>query len=215
MRSPFLRSHLMDLTDSTPSDGAYQHHSSSRLLTAQPFSTVESTLRTMNNLLERLHASFFFYIMTTPSTFLKIGSYLPSVVLVAASLMFGGLREWVNAGWAEVKDNHRPPEKDTAANVSPNSSKKKWVTRRRDLLDAFMVVVASHLIGFSIFVVICGAWLDTNWLVCPSPSSYFEPLLNDSRRISFCLCAGQLLCSPDSPTGHHRPLSTQHPSPFF
>ena len=205
----------MDLTDSTPSDGAYQYHSSPHLLTLPPFSTVESTLRTMNNLLERLHASFFFYIMTSPSSFLKIGSYLPSVILVAASLMFGGLREWVNAGWAEVKDDHRSPEKDTAANVSPNSSKKKWVTRRRDLLDAFMVVVASHLVGFSVFVVICGAWLDTDRLVCPATFIHFEPLLNDSRRIFFHLRAGQLFCSPDSPAGYHRPLSTQHPSPFF
>jgi len=144
----------------------------------------------MNNLLERLHASFFFYIMTTPSSFLKIGSYLPSVVLVAASLMFGGLGEWVNAGWVEVKDEHSPSGKEKAVNVTPNSSKKKWIARRRDLLDAFMVVVASHLVGLSIFVVICGAWLDTSRLVRPSAFSHFEPLLNDSRHISFRPCAG-------------------------
>jgi glycosylphosphatidylinositol transamidase len=145
----------------------------------------------MNNLLERLHASFFFYIMTTPSSFLKIGSYLPSVVLVAASLMFGGLKEWVNAGWVEVDDEHRPPEKDTAANISVNNFKKKWVARRRDLLNAFMVVVASHLVGLSIFVVICGAWLDTSRLVCPPAFSHLEPLLNDSRHISFRLRPGR------------------------
>ena len=168
----------------------------------------------MNNLLERLHASFFFYIMTTPSSFLKIGSYLPSVVLVAASLMFGGLREWVNAGWVEVEDEHRPPEKDAAANVTPNISKKKWVTRRRDLLDAFMVVVASHLVGLSIFVVICGAWLDTNRLVCPS-THHFESSPNDSRHISFRLCAGRPLCSPDLPSNHYRRPPMLHPSPFF
>jgi maltodextrin utilization protein YvdJ len=180
----------MDLTDSTPSDGAYQYNLGPCVLTVQHSSTVESTLRTMNNLLERLHASFFFYILTTPSSFLKIGSYLPSVVLVAVSLMLGGLREWVNAGWMVVKDEHMPPEKEKAANVTLNSSKKKWIARRRDLLGAFMVVVASHLVGLSIFVVICGAWLDTNRLVCPSAFSHFEPLLNDSRHIFFRLCAG-------------------------
>ncbi|KAH8989189.1 Gaa1-like protein [Lactarius hatsudake] len=139
-----------------PSNGPHGFHALGR--------TVESTLRTMNNLLERLHASFFFYIMTTPSSFLKIGSYLPSVVLVAASLMFGGLGEWVKAGWVEVKDEHRPSEKEKVANATPNCHKKKWITRRRDLLDAFMVVVASHLAGLSIFVVICGEWLDTTRL---------------------------------------------------
>ena len=140
----------------------------------------------MNNLLERLHASFFFYIMTTPSSFLKIGCYLPSAVLVAASLMFGGLKEWVNAGWVEVTDKHQPPEKATGAN-----SKKKWVALRRGLLDALMVVVASHLVGLSIFVIICGAWLDTSRLVCPPAPRHYELLLNDSRHISFHLWPGR------------------------
>ncbi|KAI9454996.1 Gaa1-domain-containing protein [Lactarius psammicola] len=139
--------------------------------------TVESTMRTMNNLLERLHASFFFYIMTTPSSFLKIGGYLPSVVLVAASLMFGGLGEWVNAGWVEEKDEHRSPKKEKAVNVTPNSSKKKWVARRRDLLDAFMVVVASHLVGLSIFVVIRGAWLDISRLAYIIPPGSWVTLV--------------------------------------
>jgi glycosylphosphatidylinositol transamidase len=150
-------------------------------------------MRTMNNLLERLHASFFFYIMTTPSSFLKIGSYLPSVVLVATSLMFGGLREWVNAGWVEVNDGLWPLEKEKYNHGTSNSSKKKWVTRRRDLLGAFIVAVTSHLVGLSIFVVIiCEPWLDTTLLVRSSAFRHFEPSLNDSRHISFCLCGGQL-----------------------
>jgi GPI-anchor transamidase subunit GAA1 len=131
---------------------------------------VESTLRTMNNLLERLHASFFFYIMTTPSSFLKIGSYLPSAILVAAALMFGGLGEWVNAGWVEVEDGDLPSEKAKATDVAL-TSRKKWVRRRRDLLDAFMVAVASHLVGLTLFVVISQAWFDISQLVCTQVSS--------------------------------------------
>ncbi|KAL0577944.1 Glycosyl phosphatidyl inositol protein transamidase complex subunit [Marasmius crinis-equi] len=60
-------------------------------------SIIESTLRTTNNLLERLHASFFFYIMTGPERFLKIGSYLPSGVLISVGMMFTGLRCWVQS----------------------------------------------------------------------------------------------------------------------
>jgi GPI-anchor transamidase subunit GAA1 len=120
----------------------------------------------MNNLLERLHASFFFYIMTTPSSFLKIGSYLPSAVLVAAALMFGGLGEWVNAGWVEVEDEDPPAERAKAADAA-YTSRKKWVPRRRDLLGAFMVAVASHLVGLTLFVIISQAWFDISQLVCP------------------------------------------------
>ncbi|KAJ8078974.1 Glycosyl phosphatidyl inositol protein transamidase complex subunit [Marasmius tenuissimus] len=58
---------------------------------------VESTLRTTNNLLERLHASFFLYVMTRPDKFLKIGSYLPSGILISVAMMFTGLRNWVEA----------------------------------------------------------------------------------------------------------------------
>jgi GPI-anchor transamidase subunit GAA1 len=123
----------------------------------------------MNNLLERLHASFFFYIMTTPSSFLKIGSYLPSAVLVAAALMFGGLGKWVDAGWVEVEDEDPPAEKANTAGIVL-TSRKKWIPRRRDLLDAFMVVVASHLVGMTLFVVISFSWFNIRQLVCPSVS---------------------------------------------
>jgi len=128
-----------------PSNGPHGFHALGR--------TIESTLRTMSNLLERLHASFFLYIMTTPSTFLKIGSYLPSAVLVAATLMFGGLREWIKAGWVELEDG---PGKGNVA------VPKKWVTRRRDLLDDFVVIAASHLVGLTLFVTISRAWLDVS-----------------------------------------------------
>jgi len=111
--------------------------------------------------------------MTTPSSFLKIGSYLPSAVLVAAALMFGGLREWVSAGWVELEDAHPPPGNGKAVDMV--STKKKWVRRRRDLLDTCIVMAASHLIGLSFFVIISQGWFDISQLVCPSalvPSFY-------------------------------------------
>ena len=120
----------------------------------------------MGNLLERLHASFFLYIMTTPSSFLKIGSYLPSAVLVAAALMIGGLREWVSAGWVDLEDAHPPKAVDI------DITSQKWVRRRRDLLDAFIVMAASHLIGLSFFVIISQGWIDIRQSVCPSVLVY-------------------------------------------
>jgi glycosylphosphatidylinositol transamidase len=135
----------------------------------------------MGNLLERLHASFFLYIMTTPSSFLKIGSYLPSAVLVAAALMIGGLREWVSAGWVELEDPHPPPKKGKAVDMVFTSQ--KWVRRRRDLLDAFIVMVASHLIGLSFFVIISQGWFDIHQSVCPSVLVYsFRWLMSVQER---------------------------------
>lgn len=51
---------------------------------------VEGAVRASNNLLERLHASFFFYLLPAPDRFLPVGFYLPSAVLLGASLTLGG-----------------------------------------------------------------------------------------------------------------------------
>lgn len=45
----------------------------------------ESLFRSINNLLEHFHQSFFFYFLLTPKTFVSIGTYLPAAMLVANS----------------------------------------------------------------------------------------------------------------------------------
>ncbi|GMK58324.1 hypothetical protein CspeluHIS016_0503560 [Cutaneotrichosporon spelunceum] len=52
--------------------------------------TIEGAVRSANNLLERLHASFFFYLLPAADRFIPIGHYLPSAVLLGASLTLGG-----------------------------------------------------------------------------------------------------------------------------
>lgn len=51
---------------------------------------VESTFRSFNTLLERLHASFFFYLLPHPESFIPVGHYLPAAVLLGASITLGG-----------------------------------------------------------------------------------------------------------------------------
>lgn len=102
---------------------------------------IESTLRTANNLLERLHASFFFYIMTSSDTFLKIGAFLPSAVLVSVAMMFVGLGEWVRAGWVRGPD--RVAEKA--------GSEVEWLKRRRPLMKPLGIVLGTHVFGAGVF----------------------------------------------------------------
>ena len=66
----------------SPSSGPHGFHALGR--------TVESSLRSFNNLLERLHASFFFYLIPRPDKYMPVGHYLPSAVLLGASLTLGG-----------------------------------------------------------------------------------------------------------------------------
>ncbi|OWZ51875.1 glycosylphosphatidylinositol transamidase [Cryptococcus neoformans 125.91] len=66
----------------TPATGPHGFHTLGR--------TLESTLRSFNNLLERLHASYFFYLLPRPNYFIPVGNYLPAAVLLGASLTIGG-----------------------------------------------------------------------------------------------------------------------------
>ncbi|ETW86085.1 hypothetical protein HETIRDRAFT_380329 [Heterobasidion irregulare TC 32-1] len=149
-----------------PSNGPHGFHALGRI--------VESTLRTMSNLIERLHASFFFYIMTTPGTFLKIGKYLPSAVLIGTALMFGGLGEWVNAGWTQVVEDDEGDEKKDA---DPEGPKVKWIRRRRDVLPVLGIMCATHGVGAILFTALSSTWFMKNQMTLTLPVIFFTALL--------------------------------------
>ena len=96
-------------------------------------------------MLERLHASFFFYILTGPDTFLKIGYYLPSAVLISVAIMFGGLKKWVDAGWVELEADK---------NNKSATSTAKWKTRRRPVLGVLGIMISTHIMGGMLFYIL-------------------------------------------------------------
>ena len=106
----------------------------------------------MNNLLERLHASFFFFLLVGPGTFMKIGSYLPSVILVGTAMLFSGLGEWVNAGWTLAALPSEGDEKSEKA--YPHTLGATWVQRPRPVLQAVSIMAATHLLGVLLFYVV-------------------------------------------------------------
>lgn len=57
---------------------------------------VESTFRSVNNLLEKFHQSYFFYLLLGPKTFVSIGMYLPAGALTAASFLVASLNAWIS-----------------------------------------------------------------------------------------------------------------------
>ncbi|KAI0688253.1 Gaa1-domain-containing protein [Cytidiella melzeri] len=128
-----------------PAHGPHGFHALGRVL--------ESTLRTTNNLLERLHASFFFYLLVGTNTFMKIGSYLPAAVLVSTAMLFSGLGEWVQARWVEIPDV--PGEKVAAVGT-------RWTSRKRPVLPALLIVVGTHLAGVLLFYSVTSSWVTSN-----------------------------------------------------
>ncbi|KDQ60997.1 hypothetical protein JAAARDRAFT_125289 [Jaapia argillacea MUCL 33604] len=135
-----------------PAPGPHGFHAIGRV--------VESTLRTMNNLLERLHASFFFYLLKGPTTFMKIGTYLPSAVLISVALLFGGLGEWVNAGWvARPAFPSDEKSKDILAGPTQLPLKSRWTRRSRPVLPVLSIICFTHATGLLLFFLLTKSWV--------------------------------------------------------
>lgn len=59
---------------------------------------VEGSFRSLNNLLEHLHQSFFFYLLMQRERFVSIGTYLPSAMAVAINFTIMAIALWVKSG---------------------------------------------------------------------------------------------------------------------
>ncbi|KAL6721134.1 Glycosyl phosphatidyl inositol protein transamidase complex subunit [Lecanora helva] len=59
---------------------------------------VESIFRSLNNLLEHFHQSFFFYLLMQANRFVSIGTYLPSAMLVSINFTIMAIALWIRSG---------------------------------------------------------------------------------------------------------------------
>ncbi|GAV29854.1 hypothetical protein PMKS-003359 [Pichia membranifaciens] len=63
---------------------------------------IESTFRSVNNLLEKFHQSFFFYLLLDPKIFVSVGMYLPAGGLAAAAFVVASVNAWVGGNDASA-----------------------------------------------------------------------------------------------------------------
>ncbi|TGZ85212.1 Glycosylphosphatidylinositol:protein transamidase, GAA1 component [Ascodesmis nigricans] len=88
--SSFIPYHIDAITLQVSGHGYHDEVSMGRLL--------ESLFRSLNNLLEHFHQSFFFYLLLGARRFVSIGTYLPSAMLLASSFTLSAIRLWVQSG---------------------------------------------------------------------------------------------------------------------
>ena len=88
--SSFMAYHVDALTLQPYGDGWQDEMAMGRV--------VEGTFRSLNNLLEHLHQSFFFYLLMQRDRFVSIGTYLPSAMLLAANFTIMAIFLWVKSG---------------------------------------------------------------------------------------------------------------------
>ena len=88
--SSFIPYHVDAITLQAIGDGLQDEMAMGRV--------VESVFRSLNNLLEHFHQSFFFYLLMQVDRFVSIGTYLPSAMLVAANFSIMAIALWVRSG---------------------------------------------------------------------------------------------------------------------
>ncbi|KAI9844462.1 MAG: Glycosyl phosphatidyl inositol protein transamidase complex subunit [Sclerophora amabilis] len=118
--------------------------------------TIESIFRSLNNLLEHFHQSFFFYLLMQTNRFVSIGTYLPSAMLIAVNFSIMAIALWVQSGRsstpkiaskdaAKNKDTEMEVvKKDGMVSVVPKQSL-AIVERQMSLPLAFVIGV--HFLG--------------------------------------------------------------------
>lgn len=74
---------------------------------------VEGVFRSLNNLLERFHQSFFFYLLPSTSRYVSIGMYMPPFGLMMLASLIKGLTLWVACG--DMKEKKEQEAKKAAA----------------------------------------------------------------------------------------------------
>lgn len=119
--------------------------------------TVESICRSLNNLLEHLHQSFFFYLLMQTNRFVSIGTYLPSAMAVAAGFTVMAIHLWVKSVQGEATPAvTSAPEKPSVedektkgpASLPLNTGATAGATNYdRDLVLPIFFITFVHLLG--------------------------------------------------------------------
>jgi glycosylphosphatidylinositol transamidase len=130
--SGFMRYHVDAITLQTVGDGWQDEMSLGR--------SIEGLFRSLNNLLEHLHQSFFFYLLMQSERFVSIGTYLPSAMCLAASFTIISIALWFQTGFRNVvsKDDKKKDSKKTHVETAP---------LERHMFFPILLLTSVHFLG--------------------------------------------------------------------
>lgn len=100
---------------------------------------IEGVSRSLNNLLERFHQSFFFYLLVASDRFVSIGDYMPAIGLMSGSLLVKAFTLWL----AITVDS----EDDLKENINQEKPK---LLKNFAFISVGLIVLAAHTLGFFI-----------------------------------------------------------------
>ncbi|XP_063699998.1 glycosylphosphatidylinositol anchor attachment 1 protein [Culicoides brevitarsis] len=99
---------------------------------------VEGITRSLNNLLERFHQSYFFYLIVAYDRFVSIGDYIWSIALMAGALLIKSFIMWLKLNLPEEEDDKKSEKKEIFV-------PKKEISF--DYLKVGTVIILAHVAG--------------------------------------------------------------------
>lgn len=114
---------------------------------------IEGITRSVNNLLERFHQSFFFYILVASDRFVSIGDYMPSLGLMVAALLIKAFINWLNINrnasiQIETENDADEDENSIYANDAESNDDLKFISVAKFLIAAHGFGVLSAYLPF-------------------------------------------------------------------
>lgn len=103
---------------------------------------LEGLFRSLNNLLERFHQSYFFYLLPATDRYISIGMYMPPLALLCAGLVIKAFALWLKMQEDPTKRNNSDKEGSEDSN-----SEKKDTGNSFSLVPVGMTVLATHALG--------------------------------------------------------------------
>jgi GPI-anchor transamidase subunit GAA1 len=135
----------------------------------------EESLRCVNNLLERFHQSFFFYLLPTPTRYISIGMYFPPLLLIGLNLMWKGMLVWYLTSDWKVEDDLAATGADWSPGPKPTISdddgddpidrlprEPAYSVRPRYLFEPTVVIGFCFMCGVGVFM--APAYGYTKWV---------------------------------------------------
>lgn len=145
--SSFMPYHIDAITLQTKGDGWQDEMALGR--------TVESLCRSLNNLLEHLHQSFFFYLLMQANRFVSIGTYLPSAMLIAGNFTIMAVALWMRTGYyraasagvAAPKDDEKKSDLQGNPGVVVDKEPKEKVEESNSVMERQLALPLTLVIG--------------------------------------------------------------------
>ncbi|WAQ89314.1 hypothetical protein PtA15_11A1 [Puccinia triticina] len=128
-----------------PADGPHGFHTLGNI--------VESSLRSLNNLLERLHQSFFLYLLQSEARFLSVAMYLIVPLLIGVGLTIRGLAKWGTS----LQESDSPSSAEKRQNPNSKTIEKHTITGKSrnekgaEILWSLRVIGTIHLVGAMVY----------------------------------------------------------------